>query len=231
MSCEQFEDALMDLAADGREPVGDLHAHVGGCPVCRSLFVREQLLFASIDSCVRQMANPEVPGSLLASLPTRLAQETSPIARRAGLANWFYIAAATAAALLLLAWLPFLRPRHRYGEVDVQQGGWPAPAKQEWASERPPVKSPSMLPGRKVESARAVKPTANHEPEVLVPPEEREAFARFVSRVEEHPDLGLAFADSAPSGAAVSLEIAPLQIAELAVRPLEEKPLPSAAER
>ncbi len=56
MPCEKYQDALIDLAAGGAEVVGVVGEHLNVCASCRSYLEQEQILFASIDSGVRQIS-------------------------------------------------------------------------------------------------------------------------------------------------------------------------------
>jgi hypothetical protein len=57
--------------------------------------------------------------------------------------------------------------------------------------------------------------------DVLVPPEEREAFARFISSQSGRSGVVIAVVAAAPDDKDKRLSLEPLEIAELQVRPLE----------
>ena len=75
MLCEHYKEALIEAAASGAEPHGDLRAHLDGCAGCRAAFEQEQALFASIDGGLRVTANADVPASLLPRVRARLHAE------------------------------------------------------------------------------------------------------------------------------------------------------------
>jgi hypothetical protein len=59
------------------------------------------------------------------------------------------------------------------------------------------------------------------EPEVLVPPDEREALARFITHLRERDEVVVAFASPAVDEKNEPAEIQPLEVAQLQVRPLK----------
>jgi hypothetical protein len=60
---------------------------------------------------------------------------------------------------------------------------------------------------------------ASSNPEVLVPPDEREAFARFVAVLNEHSDAAAALVAKAQKDVLVTAD--PLQIPDIEIKPLE----------
>src|SRR5215472_4755438 len=73
MPCEHYKDALVEVAASGAAPQGELRAHLDECASCRAGFGGEQTLFAAIDSGIHAVANTEVPLSLLPRIRARVA--------------------------------------------------------------------------------------------------------------------------------------------------------------
>ena len=65
MPCQHYKDALIEVAASGSAPQGELRVHLDECASCRAAFAEEQSFFAAIDSGVRAAANIDVPPSLL----------------------------------------------------------------------------------------------------------------------------------------------------------------------
>jgi hypothetical protein len=64
---------------------------------------------------------------------------------------------------------------------------------------------------------------ASSQPEVLVPPDEREAFARFVVVLGERREVALALVRPAEQTKDESASLEPLQINGLEIKPLEER--------
>ncbi len=101
MPCEHYKDALIEAAASGAEPQGDLHAHLDACASCRAAFEQEQSLFASIDAGLHLAANAEVPSSLL---PRVRAQLNGPSrSRRSWVPAWAVLAATAALVLAVVS--------------------------------------------------------------------------------------------------------------------------------
>ena len=72
MSCEKYQDALIDLVASGAEPVGVVRSHLEECASCRSYLEREHVLFATIECGVRQTTNAPLPASLALTAWTQI---------------------------------------------------------------------------------------------------------------------------------------------------------------
>jgi len=180
------------------------------------------LLLASIESGLRRIANAEVPATLQPRVLSRFAEET----RAEGARNMIRIGGFAAAAVLVVILLAFLWPRDAK-EAATPPGMKPLPAEQKEGS-APQQQSPDIAPRAVTRiSQRNAKGAAlvagKSEPEVLIPPEEREAFAHFVSSVQERKDLALALVNPAPERKTELLDVEPLQIARLEMQPLEEE--------
>jgi hypothetical protein len=235
MLCEKYQDALIDLVANDAEPTGDVRAHLDACVSCRSYREREQVLFGAIDSGVRAAANVVLPTSLQRRFEAHIAQEAA--AKRAASPRWWMCAAAVAAAVIVLT-LPILRPRNareRAAPFDAPQ----LAAKQSVTGEtlgavpldtaRVNSRNPRQLSKRPV-SKRLARRGENAAPEVLVPPEEKEAFERFLSDLNGKQDLAAALVKpmverhERPDALIETSEIetVALSVPPLIVRPLEE---------
>ena len=68
-----------------------------------------------------------------------------------------------------------------------------------------------------------LRTVASSQPEVLVPPDEREAFFSFVSTVQQHSDVAAALLAPSPKKQDGLVSVEPLQIAHLEVKPLEAR--------
>ncbi len=101
MPCKHYKDALIEAAASGLNPQGELRAHLAACPACRTAFAEEQSLFSSIDTRLHAAANSKVPASLL---PRVRAQLNSPSdSRKAWLPAWAVLAATAALVFAMLS--------------------------------------------------------------------------------------------------------------------------------
>ncbi|MGA2430886.1 MAG: hypothetical protein ABSH13_20485 [Candidatus Acidiferrum sp.] len=230
MPCEKYQAALIDLAANGAEPVGDLRGHLDECTSCRSYMERQQFLFAAIDSGVQASANAALPTLLLQRFEARIAQEAP--AKGAASPRWWMYAAAVAAAVIVLT-LPILRPRNARERVALFDAPQYA-AKQSVTGEtaRAIALDAAHVNARKSQQfpKRTARPEANVEPEVLVPPDERVAFERFLSDLSGKQNLAAALVKpmverhERPDALIETpeIEISALTVPPLIVRPLEE---------
>ena len=222
MPCEHYKDALIEAAASSVEPQGDLRAHLDACAACRAAFEQEQSLFACIDAGLHVTANTEVPASLLPRVLARLDEVSSPQRRR--LQPWVF---AAASVVLVLAIFLFARPHlSRRDDQAKQTPQIPvegAPATNAGPQNSGPVAqivwSNANSSQTRVRST-LLRPVASIQPEVLVPPDEHEAFARFVAVLGERREVALALVRSAPQTKNESPSLEPLQINELEIKPL-----------
>jgi hypothetical protein len=223
MSCEKYQEALIDLAASDAEPVGVVCLHLEGCASCRSYLERERVLFATIDFGVHQNANAPLPASLLQRFGARLEQQTPP--RQSQSARWMYAGAALAtAAVLILFLLPNLRSRNtkqqslRTVKISPQHG-----VEAQKANSTVPLKAatrPVRQPGKRSRTA-----APNPEPEVLVPPEERIAFERFLADLNGRQDLAAAIVKpihAQREQRVISLDTPDIETAALTVEPIQD---------
>jgi hypothetical protein len=231
MPCEKYQDALTDLAARGAEVVGVVREHLNVCASCRSYLEQEQVLFVSIDSGVQAAANAAVPASLLQRFEARIAQEAE--AKHITRVNWNY--ALVAAAVLIVLALPIWRSRNakdRIASPAIQQES--TNAKQLAPGEtakRVGLEGVHMFqPSHRHLSERPTRAVVNVESEVVVPPDERQAFERFLSDLNGRQVLATALVEplvgrheqrEAPIETP-DIETAALTVEPLIVRPLEE---------
>jgi hypothetical protein len=230
MPCEIYQEALIELAATGAEPDRNLRTHLDGCVSCRAALRQEQSLFSSIDVTLRHKTSAEVPTSLLPGLRQRLAQEA--LAARLSNVSWMYVTTAAIATSVVLA-LPVWRPRNGRGHIAALER---PPSVAERAPEQEPLRTSTIAiravrrnPMRPAE--QVVAPAANVEPEVLVPSEEREALAKFISSVAERHELAVAFVNPAARKEDQPLRVELLQIARLEVKDLEEEAMSAETRR
>ena len=195
MPCEHYKDALIEVAASCSAPHGDLRAHLRECPSCQSAFLEERSLFAAIDSGIHTSANAEVPASLLPRVRVALNEAARPGLRWVRSVVFASASVALASVIFLV-----VRPRHAAPD-DI---AWLSPG----TGASRPVSAVSANPEKssrestQVTAVRAghshtaqnstqLHSAASSRPEVLVPPDEREAFARLVAVLNEHSDIAL----------------------------------------
>jgi hypothetical protein len=225
MPYKHYEDALIEAAATGAEPQGDLRAHLAGCADCRAAFEQERALFASIDAGLHVTANAEMPASLLPRVRASLDEAAAP--QRRWFQTWIF---AAASVVLALAIFQFARPHHSGRDNQAKQ------TPQIPASETPATNASHQNsgPATQIVSSNVnntqtrvhstfLRQVASSQPEVLVPPDEREAFARFVAVLGERREVARALVTPAPQTKDESAGLEPLQIKELEIKMLEER--------
>jgi len=189
MPCEKYQEALIELAATGAEPDGGLRAHLSACSCCREVLRHHRSLFSSIDAGVRRLANAEVPPLLIPRLHDRLTQE--PMRRSATIPAWTLV---TAAAFIVVAiWVVRVHSPEVSRSQDRNQAmtGMPSepnPFVEHSVAVLGPVAATRSRAIRSTRTGRANAITVD-DPEVLVPPDEGEAFARFLSDLNGRQDV------------------------------------------
>jgi hypothetical protein len=222
MPCKPYKDALIEAAASGAEPQGELRDHLGVCLDCHATFEQEQALFASIDAGLQVNANADVPVSLLPGVRARLDKAAAPQRR------WFQpVIFAAASVALAFAIFLFVQPPQSKRDYQAKQtppipaGVTPATiALQQNSGSAPQIVSSNANKSQTRVHSTLLRPVASSQPEVLVPPDEREAFARFVAVLGERREVAVALVTPAPQRKDEPASLEPLQINGLEVKPL-----------
>jgi len=220
MPCQHYKNALIEAAASGAQPQGDLRAHLAGCADCRAAFAQEQSLFASIDAGLHVAANAEAPASLLPRVRARL-DEAVATQRR-----WLQpVILAAASVALAFAIFLFARPHPSRPDNQAKQTPQILGSETLVKNGRPQVSGPAtqIVSSTANKSQTRVhstllRPVASSQLEVLVPPDEREAFARFVAVLGERREVALALAKPAPQTKDEPAGLEPLQINGLEIK-------------
>ncbi len=216
MRCDTFRDALLEAAAGARELNETVKDHVEECPQCRAMLRQEQTLFVAIDGALRVRMEEEPRIDFLADVRARIAQEPEPSMFMSP--RWALAAAAVAVALVAMA-VPWARLRR----TPVAVGGSRVstiriPVEPKFAeSTRPEIRhgpSPRLL------KKQAVARHTDREPEVLVPPDERVALAKFVTHLKQRDEVARALASPQVDENGELSEITPLEIARLQLKRL-----------
>jgi len=223
-TCEDYRTALTDAAAAAVEPSLELRSHMDACASCRAVLTEALQLFAAIDSGVRTAANAKVPPSFFPRV--RAGLEGGSVAQR----RWApsLILAAAGAAMVLTIFIA-ARPRHA---MSYNQAG-------QIFSEPPREKPETIARGEATATSAILAADGSHRTpkrrdpasrssgapgqlEVLVPADEREAFARFISVQQKRSDVVIAVVVPASGQEDALLSVEPLLIAKLNVTPLEQ---------
>ena len=135
---------------------------------------------------------------------------------------------AAASAALAFAIFLFVRPHHTRPDNQAKQTP-PIPvsetpvtnARGQNSGSAPLVVSSNVNNSQTPGHATLLRPVASSQPEVLVPPDEREAFFSFVFTVQQRRDVAAALLAPSPKKQDALVTVEPLQIADLEVKPLE----------
>jgi hypothetical protein len=228
MLCKYYKEALIEAAASGAQPQGDLRAHVNACDSCRAAFEQEQSLFASIDAGLQVTANAEMPPSLLPRVRARLQQESA--LSRSWLTNWLVLASAAGVLVTLFAvravWRPnVVKPIETAGKTILPPRVTQSAQKQNPAV-LPPMKKNSVSQRHLAiaKNSRAHERLIRRETmlEVLVPRDQEVLLAEYAEQWRFHKRAPLLAQDSDATILA-PLQVAQIQIAELDVKLLADQ--------
>jgi len=221
--CDDYRSGLIDTIAADSVPSNELRSHLGACASCRTAFAEEKQLFAAIDTGLRATANAEMPPSFLRRVGVRL--ENAPAADR----RWtpFLIFAAGSAAIALMLFIAS-RPRQATNDnqtkktLGVPFSESPAkPASEEVVGSRNTAVAMGSRRAPQRRDFNSVSSASSAGLEVIVPPDEREAFARFIDSQRVRDVVAIALLVPASSKKDEPMSVEPLEIAELKVLPLE----------
>jgi anti-sigma factor RsiW len=221
MNCQQSQKGILDALAAGEAKLpGALAAHQQDCAACQTYYKSQARLFRQLEEGLTAIASEEVPASLLPRVRARLDEE--PPQRYSWIPGWRM---AAVAAVILGVSLGFAlhQPKHHAvlpENVSVATRGVenPVPGVQSPRT----VVTPSLNQGHEHgRTSAAVAKSSEAVPEVVVLPEERAAFAKFVGQLREQQEVALALAHAAPANDDLPAEIASLEIEGLEMKPLD----------
>ena len=229
MPCQHYKGALIEAAASGVQPQGDLRMHLDACAFCRVAFAQEQALFSSIDAGLHVTAAAQVPASLLPRVRARLDEEAVP--RRSWVTNWLVLASAAVMVVAFLAARAVWRTDVVQKPVETAEKTSAPP----WVTPPPQKQNPIFVPPVEKHSAsqrqlaiadnspaHEALVSRNITPEVLVPRDQEVLLAEYAEQWRFHRRAPLLAQDSDATILAL-LQVAPIQIAELDVKLLAEE--------
>ena len=222
MNCQQYQERILDAFAAGEATFPDaLVEHKRNCGACRAYYESQASVFRSIDEGVKAIANEEVPRSLVPGVRA-LVNDKLP-SPSSWMSGWEVAAVAAAILAVSFGWVLYRPVRHTVSRNDrVPARSVESPVAVMRRLPEDPVPSPSRELKRT--SARVFGHGAGNSakamPEVIVLPEERAAFARFVADTPEQ-GVVLAVTRAAPSKEDEPFQIAVLEIHELEVQSLD----------
>jgi hypothetical protein len=221
MSCEKYQAAISEAAAM-REVSAMLQRHLNDCASCQARYAEEQELFAAMDASVSRVVNADAGPSFLSRVRAALEQES---AVRDESRSWFVVfrPAVALAVGVCLAFAIFERVHPRpetmaqSANVESVASRTAAPEVSQQQTLRPQIRRPTAIPRA---ASADIGPRQTHEPEVIVPPDERIAFAKFVRGVGQRNQVAIALTQTAPVIPSTFKASEPLEIAELRIEPL-----------
>ena len=223
MNCRQCQKRILDaFAAAEAAPPDVVVEHKQNCGACQAYYELQASFFGRLEEGIKVMANEEVPPSLVPRVKARLTRE---LPSASAWAPWGM--AAVAAAVLAAALGSPLLNRPKYHSVLSERAKVAAHSIESpvVATREPPgAEKPSL--GRQPKRASAPTSRQGAEvsevmPEVIVLPEERAAFARFVAEPPRNQELALSWTRAAPLNDEVTAEIVALKIEGLELESLD----------
>jgi hypothetical protein len=220
MLCDKYKEALIETAASGAALRISLREHVDACVHCRATLAGERSLFAAVDAGLHRAANAEVRSCFLPNARAKLATETVPT--RNPIRGWAFVCA-TGAVALAAAFLSLPHGAHDQARTEAITMPSKVPAGARGSSFVPERKPRYSARASTVPEQQNVFNTANHEPEVLIQPEEEEFLKRFYAAVRNQArDVRAVVADEheiAPK----PLIIEQIEVKDLKIENLDEE--------
>jgi hypothetical protein len=229
MPCEHYQNALVEAAATGAEPLGELRAHLAACAVCRAAFAQEQSLFYSIDTSLHVTANAEVPASLLPRVRTRLVEAAAP--QRMWTPSWLALAGAAAMVVTFVAARAVWHTNIEQTPVrTATNASTPAPVvpppQIQYLNALPSVSKNSVSQPRTAGTInlapREALASRNTMPEVLVPRDQEVLLVSYAEQWSQRKHAPLVAANF-DTTILSPLQVAPIQIDELGVKLLADE--------
>lgn len=181
MNCERYKNALLDAAARSEKPDAKLARHLERCTRCRATLQAERELFSRIDITLRSQVNESPQAGFLAKVRVQLSRETSA---DAGSNPMWSVTGAALAVVLIAMIYPLVNARQPRIQGNLQAPSMGASQSAGLRQSARAAIAESDVGSRQHFSRHSESKNAiQQEPEVLVPPDEQQAFAQFVARV------------------------------------------------
>jgi hypothetical protein len=218
-TCEDYRTALTDAAAAAVQPSLELRSHMDACAFCRAAFAEEAQLFASIDTGLRATANSEVPVSLFPRVRARLNEQSVPHR------FWVPAGVALAAAAALIVAFVFLRGHRRDGAGPNLQMNIATrnPARKTIPAALAPAVVPSRTQAAKREpNNRRLVPSGNQveRVSVLIPAGQKRAVDTLLAGLRNGALKADMLVSEHPEQPSQDLELSPLTISPIEIKPL-----------
>lgn len=220
MPCEEYREALREAAAAGSRQImpRDLRVHLDGCSGCNAEFRAEQELFAAINSGVQKIASAEVPPSLLPRVRERMEREG--LSRRSFL-PYMVFAAAAVCALVAAFGMREWRPNQAAPRlISVTERATAPKVPPEAVAVRRPATDIGPARRHTTKDSAATKDGERPQFAVLVPPGQKEIVDKLLGALQSgavKPGELVVEKAGVPSP---NLEVSPLAIPPIEVKPL-----------
>ncbi|HYL09234.1 MAG TPA: hypothetical protein VEU31_00730 [Candidatus Acidoferrales bacterium] len=225
MACERYREELLGAAAGWLEPEREMRfdVHWRACSACREEYERQKRLFDAVEAGLRERINEELPVGFAARVRARVNDRTAP--RQLWFPRWVPAWSAVAAAAVLAAGLLVVHGiRRGAGGRQVQTAPLAANVAPHEIAKPSGVNSAETPGARTVSLPHRVQKeaatAASAEPEVLLPAAQKMAMVQLVEALrkgEVQGEMLLAANDKLQP-----VQIAPLEIELVEVKPLEE---------
>jgi hypothetical protein len=218
--------------AGGTQPNAELRTHLQSCADCNAFFERQRHLFAAIDAGLQAFANSALPSSFFPVLRVRMNEQVAPFRKSVSLRRVVLVTAAAAVIVLSLVRLHHRAP----GQSPEVMPGPPQPS-AEASLPRTPLEQPKfgarpqpphgIAPPENnshAENRRQLPPLKHSAAEIIVPADQEILLARYAEQLSQRRKVPARMPDDALSAATRPLEVDLIQIAQLDVKPLADRP-------
>jgi hypothetical protein len=179
MTCHNYEKALLQAAASNDKLDVKLARHFEHCSTCRMTLRSQRELFSRIDDALRAQVNEDPSPAFLAQLRLQLSKEMTA---RPGSNRVWHVAGAALALILIAALYPLVNARQ-----PRSQGTLETPtirlAQSAGVTQFAYTSEDFAVRSRHHTKHPTIRSAVRQEPEILVPPDEQQAFAQFVACV------------------------------------------------
>ena len=221
MSCEHYQQDLIEAAATGGALPNEARKHSEGCTSCSAALVEEHTLFAAIDAGMHKIANSELLPSFLTRVQASLSAEP---ARKANLVPaWAILCAGAALAAVVGLHTLSQRTHNTTAANAVGASAVQTPGKRgkTFSGAAPFSTNSHRLRAPRISSSPNAGEVRGAEPGVLVPPGEEALLLRFYEAARAQArSLPTVATDDAPFK---PLNILQIDVPELKIDSLEQR--------
>jgi hypothetical protein len=223
MKCKTYQAKILSHVAYGESELPpEIREHLALCPACRQFRAANVDLLAAIDVSLRHLVHQPVAPRLYtiaAQLPEDVA-EGNP----GGTRLWLGGISAVTAVLLLTFLVLRNTSQHAPQVVPAEVVSNTNAVASPWRTEAPKASVTVVVIKNRKDANRPLQKSSDAFQDIIVLPEEREAYARFVSVLPRQEAVAIALARPAPPVPENPMDIGMLQVKDLEVEPLEGTP-------